>query len=167
MAGRPTKLTPQVQARIVQAIVGGNDITVAAAYAGIGKTTFYEWLERGRKEAARLAASSRAKPKDSETPFAEFADAIQKAQADAETRNVALIAKAAQEGTWTAAAWWLERKHPDRWGRKERIEHSGHIDVTRLTDDELLAIVAGTGTGGSRIGKTAAGTPNANAPGKL
>jgi transposase len=125
MAGRPTKLTPQVQARIVQAIVGGNDITVAAAYAGIGKTTFYEWLERGRKEAARLAASSRAKPKDSETPFAEFADAIQKAQADAETRNVALIAKAAQDGTWTAAAWWLERKYPERWGRKERHEVTG------------------------------------------
>ena len=125
MAGRPTKLTPQVQARIVQAIVGGNDITVAAAYAGIGKTTFYEWLERGRKEAARLAASSRAKPKDSETPFAEFADAIQKAQADAETRNVALIAKAAQEGTWTAAAWWLERKYPERWGRKDRHEVTG------------------------------------------
>ena len=139
MAGRPTKLTPQVQARIVQAIVGGNDITVAAAYAGIGKTTFYEWLERGRKEAARLAASSRAKPKDSETPFAEFADAIQKAQADAETRNVALIAKAAQEGTWTAAAWWLERKHPDRWGRKDRHEVTGKdgnditITVRRVT----------------------------------
>jgi transposase len=102
MAGRPTKLTPQTQARIVQAIVGGNDITVAAAYAGIGKTTFYEWLERGRK--AKTG------------PFAAFADAIQKAQADAETRNVALIAKAAQDGTWTAAAWWLERKHPERWG---------------------------------------------------
>jgi hypothetical protein len=74
---------------------------------------------------ARLAASSRAKPKDSETPFAEFADAIQKAQADAETRNVALIAKAAQDGTWTAAAWWLERKYPERWGRKERHEVTG------------------------------------------
>ena len=57
MAGRPTKLTPQVQAKIVQAIVGGNDITVAAAYAGIGESTFYAWLERGRKERARLAAS--------------------------------------------------------------------------------------------------------------
>ena len=111
MPGRPTKLTPQVQARIVQAIVGGNDITVAAAYAGIGKTTFYEWLERGRK--AKTG------------PFADFADAIQKAQADAETRNVALIAKAAQEGTWTAAAWWLERKYPERWGRKERHEVTG------------------------------------------
>ena len=125
MAGRPTKLTPQVQARIVQAIVGGNDITVAAAYAGIGKTTFYEWLERGRK--AKTG------------PFADFADAIQKAQADAETRNVALIAKAAQDGTWTAAAWWLERKYPERWGRKDRHEVTGKdgnditITVRRVT----------------------------------
>jgi hypothetical protein len=27
--------------------------------------------------------------------------------------------------TWTAAAWILERRQPDRWGRRERIEHSG------------------------------------------
>jgi transposase len=125
MAGRPTKLTPQVQARIVQAIVGGNDITVAAAYAGIGKATFYLWLERGRKEMTRLEASPFARPRASETPFVDFIDAIEKAQADAETRNVALIAKAAQEGTWTAAAWWLERKYPERWGRKDRHEVTG------------------------------------------
>jgi hypothetical protein len=24
---------------------------------------------------------------------------------------------------WTAAAWWLERKFPDDWGRRERIDH--------------------------------------------
>lgn len=111
MPGRPTKLTPQVQARIVQAIVGGNDITVAAAYAGIHRDTFYYWLERGR--AAKRGI------------YSDFSDAIEKAQADAETRNVALIAKAAQDGTWTAAAWWLERKYPERWGRKERHEITG------------------------------------------
>jgi len=111
MAGRPTKLTPQVQARIVQAIVGGNDITVAAAYAGIHRDTFYAWLERGQK--AKTG------------PYSDFSDAIQKAQADAETRNVALIAKAAKDGTWTAAAWWLERKYPERGGRKERHEVTG------------------------------------------
>jgi len=125
MPGRPTDLTPQVQAKIVLAIVGGNDNKVAAAHAGIGESTFYAWLDRGRKEVARLAASSRAKPRASETPFVEFLEAIQKAQADAETRNVALIAKAAQEGTWTAAAWWLERKYPERWGRKDRHEVTG------------------------------------------
>lgn len=123
MTGRPTKLTPQVQARIVQAIVGGNDITVAAAYAGISKTTFYAWLERGRK--AKTG------------PFADFVDAIEKAQADAEARNVALIAKAAQDGTWTAAAWWLERKYPERWGRKERqqIEHEGGVTIRVVYED--------------------------------
>ena len=57
MAGRPTDLTPQAQAKIVLAIVGGNDNKVAAAHAGIGESTFYAWLERGRKERARLAAS--------------------------------------------------------------------------------------------------------------
>ena len=111
MAGRPTKLTPQVQAKIVQAIVGGNDITVAAAYAGIHKAQFYRWLEKGEQQQQGI--------------YRAFRDAIQKAQADAETRNVALIAKAAQEGTWTAAAWWLERKYPERWGRKERHEVTG------------------------------------------
>lgn len=125
MPGRPTDLTSQVQAKIVQAIVGGNDNKVAAAYAGIGESTFYAWLERGRKERARLAASPNARPRAKETPFVEFLASIEKAQADAEARNVALIAKAAAEGTWTAAAWWLERKHPDRWGRKERHEVTG------------------------------------------
>lgn len=111
MPGRPTKLTPQVQARIVQAIVGGNDITVAAAYAGIHKAQFYRWLEKGEQQQQGI--------------YRAFRDAIEKAQADAETRNVALIAKAAQDGTWTAAAWWLERKYPERWGRKERHEVTG------------------------------------------
>ena len=111
MPGRPTKLTPQVQARIVQAIVGGNDITVAAAYAGIHKAQFYRWLEKGEQQQQGI--------------YRAFRDAIQKAQADAEARNVALIAKAAQDGTWTAAAWWLERKYPERWGRKDRHEVTG------------------------------------------
>ena len=139
MAGRPTDLTPTTQERIALAIRGGNDNKVAAAHAGIGESTFYAWLDRGRKERARLAASSRAKPRASETPFVEFLETIEKAQADAEARNVALNAKAAQDGTWTAAAWWLERKYPERWGRKDRHEVTGKdgnditITVRRVT----------------------------------
>ena len=152
MAGRPTDLTPAVQARIVQAIVGGNDNKVAAAYAGIGESTFYAWLERGRKERARLAASPNARPRAKETPFVEFLASIQKAQADAETRNVALIAKAAQEGTWTAAAWWLERKYPERWGRKERqqVEHEGGITIRVVYEDthpDASEVAPGAGAG--------------------
>ena len=40
MAGRPTKLTPDVQEKIVQAIRAGNYIETAAAYAGV---RMYVW----------------------------------------------------------------------------------------------------------------------------
>jgi hypothetical protein len=38
--------------------------------------------------------------------------------AEAEMRDVALIAQAAKEN-WQAAAWRLERKYPARWGRTQ------------------------------------------------
>ena len=37
-----------------------------------------------------------------------------------EGRLVAIIETAADEGSWTAAAWLLERLHPERYGRRPR-----------------------------------------------
>ena len=52
MAGRPTKLTPAVHQQIVTFIRAGAYDWVAAEAAGIGKSTFYRWLERGAARAA-------------------------------------------------------------------------------------------------------------------
>lgn len=108
--GRPSKLTPELQERIVQAIRAGNYIETAAAYAGIAKSTLYDWLKRG----ARAKTGK----------YRAFSDAVQRALAEAEVRDVAIIGKAAQE-QWQAAAWRLERKFPERWGRKDRHEVTG------------------------------------------
>ncbi len=107
MSGRPTKLTPEVRDRIVQAIKAGNYMETAAAYAGISKDTLYTWLRRGASEA--------------DGAYAEFAAAVDQALASAETRDVALIGQAAEK-EWQAAAWRLERKFPDRWGRRYKHE---------------------------------------------
>lgn len=114
--GRPTKLTPELQNEICRVIRAGNYIETASAYAGISKDTLYRWLKQGKR-------AKRGKYRD-------FSDAVEKALAESEIRDVTIIAKAAEDN-WQAAAWRLERKFPDRWGRKERVQadvsHSGQV----------------------------------------
>ena len=132
--GRPTKLNFDTHNKIISAIRAGNYIETAAAYAGINKSTLYDWLKRGEREKQRVAQNPRYKIRKSEIPYVEFSNAVEKALAEAEVRDVAIIAKAAEE-QWQAAAWRLERKFPDRWGRKNlNIEHSGEIGI-KIVDD--------------------------------
>jgi transposase-like protein len=119
--GRPTKLTPDLKERIVGAIRSGAYNETAAAFAGIAESTFYAWLANAQKD-------REANPEQG-TDFTEFQEAVEKAQAEAELDKLLIIGKAARgqptaegvpgtPGSWQAAAWMLERKHPDRYGRR-------------------------------------------------
>ena len=135
---RPTKLNFDTHNKIITAIRAGNYIETAAAYAGINKSTLYEWLKRGEREKQRVAKNPRYRIRKSEKIYVEFSNAVEKALAEAEIRDVAIIAKAAEE-QWQAAAWRLERKFPDRWGRKKfdiDMKHSGDIEVEITLVDE-------------------------------
>lgn len=120
---RKCALTPETEKRLLDAIRAGNYVETAAAYVGVAKQTFYTWLKRGAKGEARFKA---------------FADAVLVAQAESEARDVALIGKAAVT-QWQAAAWRLERKFPDKWGRKERVDVdqkvSGSIEIRIAFED--------------------------------
>lgn len=105
---RPTKLTPELLERVILAIRAGNYAKTACEMVGIGETTFYRWMEDGAKD-------------DAKPLFREFRESIKRAEAEAEVRSVALIRQAADGGTWQAAAWYLERKHGDRWGRNDKL----------------------------------------------
>jgi transposase len=111
--GRPTKLTPEVQDKIVAALRAGNYQETAAMYAGVEARTFYRWMERGESDGTE------------DEIYRQFRQAVEKAKADAEVRDIALIDKAAHDGSWQAAAWKLERKFPHKWGRVNRTEISG------------------------------------------
>ncbi len=127
--GRPTKLNEDVQHKICSAIRAGNYIETAAAYAGINKSTLYDWMKRGEREKQRVEKNPRYRVRKREEPFVEFSNAIEKALADAEIRDVAIIARAAED-VWQAAAWRLERKFPDRWGKKMRVEQEVKQEVS-------------------------------------
>lgn len=49
-----------------------------------------------------------------------FLARLKEAEGQCEHSLVAFIYNAAKKGTWTAAAWLLERKMPQRWGRINR-----------------------------------------------
>lgn len=115
-AGRPTILTEELQKRITDVIRAGNYIETAAAYAGINKTTLYDWMKRGAAEQKRVHETGR-KPQKKELPFLEFSNAVEKALAESEIRDVTRIGDASRSD-WKAAAWRLERKFPQKWGKK-------------------------------------------------
>jgi hypothetical protein len=167
--GRPTKFTPEVQKKIIDALGAGNYFEVACEYAGISVSLGMEWLQRGRGE----------HPTKPRTPqFAEFLEAVMRAQAEDEVHTIARLKKAGQGGdvieetTYQepsvivtkangdieerigkkrtvrrysqpepqADEWRMERKHTQRWGRKDRVDLHHFIgeEVARLAQDHGL-----------------------------
>ena len=129
--GRPTSLTPETGERIIGFLRLGNYIETACNASGIHKDSFYEWLKRA---------------KTGEEPFAKFASQVDEAVALAEARDLQTIQKASGE-QWQAAAWRLERRYPERWGRRDpqRIELTGKGGgpITLSLEDLDKALSAG------------------------
>ena len=99
-AGRPTKYSPEVVKRLTDALRGGNTRRASCAVAGIDQTTLANWLKQ----------------------YSDFSYEVEKAEGEAEARNLAVIQDATKT-TWQAAAWWLERKHKAEWS--SRVEQTG------------------------------------------
>jgi hypothetical protein len=138
--GRPPECTQELIKKIVSSILVGNYFETACASAGIHKTTAYDWLKKGAREPGSI--------------FEQFSNAVEKAQADGESRDVMVIEMQAHGAPaqynemgqqireaiprdWKAAAWRLERKHPKKWGRMDRHEVTGQdgkpIEVKTFT----------------------------------
>lgn len=97
MAKRPTRLSRKVIKKITQALQLGATHKLACQYAGIDRSTFYGWLRKG--EQARSGSL-----------LAEFYASVEQAEGEAGVMSLAVVAKAAKQKDWKAAAWLLERR---------------------------------------------------------
>lgn len=111
---RPTKLTPDVQARICQAVQLGATYELAAQYGGVAYETLRSWLRAGEQRP--------------NSPHAAFSAALKEAEGKGVLGWLAKIEKAASDGEWTAAAWKLERRYPQTYGRRVQ-EVTGRVEV--------------------------------------
>lgn len=133
--GRPTKLTPKTQERIVQALRLGNYLCVAVEYAGIEEQTFYNWMERGKKEQEGI--------------YFEFFEAVRGAELEAEVRMVARWQQIITQNPMNhyAVKDFLEKRYKARWGREQTVTVDGKLEVNSvseiksLSDEDLLKII--------------------------
>lgn len=101
------------------ALRAGNSRRNAAACAGIDPATFYRWLALDDPLTGPIIVGA-----DEHGPIrltlsegATFRDAVEKAEALAESEAVSLVLSSAIGGSWQAAAWWLERRRREDWPR--------------------------------------------------
>jgi hypothetical protein len=119
-------MTPEAVDRICQALSEGNYRNVAAEWAGVSPRVMREWMAKGRAE--------------KKGPHRDFRRRVLEAEKQAEIRCVGLIMKAAAEDA-KHAQWWLERKFPSRWARKDRPEMKLTHDVNTSDASGLVEIV--------------------------
>jgi transposase len=148
----PKLLNAEIQQTIIDAILGGNYLETAAAYAGVSRSTLFDWLAKGREVQEQLDKGLEVTVPNGQI-YSDFLDSTREAQARSEVRTVAIIQKAGLTN-WQAAAWHLERSRPRHWGKLDRQEISGpeggavqvDLGAERAKAAALLEEIASRGT---------------------
>lgn len=105
--GRPTKCTPETVAKVCGFIRDGLWAEQSACLAGINQATYHRWVEQGSEGIE---------------PYAAFREALKKAEAEAEKNAVDTVRMGAvgnEAVNWQSAAWYLERRYPARYGKRD------------------------------------------------
>jgi hypothetical protein len=115
--GRPSKYTAEVVDRICYSLSQGNTRTTAATCAGVSMSTFHAWLNE----------------------FSEFSEAIKRAEEQAVEHYVNVIHTASTQ-TWQAAAWYLERRRKEDFGKQDKVDITTNgKDINGMSMEEMVA----------------------------
>jgi hypothetical protein len=115
--------------KLEQAILLGATYELAALYAGISESTFQRW----RAKAAQAPDGS---------PLAVLRERLRQAEGRAAIGWLAKIEQAAQAGDWRAAAFKLERRWPEAYGRSFQKVAPVSADGAPLQGEGLASLLA-------------------------
>lgn len=130
---RGTPLTQDVRTKILDGLRAGLHPDTAANLAGVDPSSLSLWMKRGAEGVKN---------------FKEFREEVHKALAECEAGSLIRINKAAQAGDWRAAAWTLERRFNERWGRKDKVDNSHRLggdenpeSTTSVVKDAMTGLI--------------------------
>ncbi len=127
--GRPTKLTPEVQQTICDALERGEVHVHAAEHGGISEATYYNWIRKGE---------------EGDKEYVEFLLATMRAEAEGRKEIFKKI-RCATETDWRAAAFLLERRYPQHYGKAARVDLTvgGKVEIDHGLAQSALEKLAG------------------------
>lgn len=109
---RPKILDDAAKQRIIEATRKGLTRAVCAGLAGVSETTLYKYLRED----------------------AQFAQEVKTAQRLGEEELVDVIRMHSVK-SWQAAAWLLERRYPERFGQRQKVQH----EVKQMSEEQAKA----------------------------
>lgn len=119
--------TPYRVQVIADNVRDGQGLRVACALAGVGESTFREYYRKGA---------------DGDPEWEWMFQEVFRAAAEFEQEAIDAIRTAGTGGTWQAYAWLLERKYPDRYGRRMKTtlqaEKTEKHEFTLIMGDSKL-----------------------------
>jgi hypothetical protein len=107
------KLTPEVAARILEAVRVGCYFSSAAACAGIHVNTLNNWMKWGE---------------NGQEPYASFRTEMLLAEEACEEELIKMW-KAHMPKNWQAIATFLERRKPEKWSRRDISKIENQTDI--------------------------------------
>lgn len=145
---RPSKLTERLIEEFRLVLSRCFYLETACNYLGISRNSVWSWRKRGRLEVDRMAAAETDKCRSSEVLYVKFYHMYIQAIATSEINANGAIIDAQFSGTWQAAAWMLERRHPERYAVnrneikelvKTTVAQAGEITELRDSVADLIA----------------------------
>lgn len=145
-AGRPPKLDAELIAKIEKAVAAGLYKETASALNGIPRSTFLEWLRWGAEEKQRIE-SERAKGVRGvrllarRRIYVELSDAVERAIAVADARDLGIVDKTAQGGLETKTITTKTRTFPklDESGKPLMDANGVAVQVIEITREEKIS----------------------------
>ena len=150
--GRPTKLTQPVADRIAEGVGLGMTFKNAAMAGGVHEKTLEKWRTRGAREADSNSIYARfigQLARAAEKTAIDYLEKIRQSIMESPVRvrehikkdesgKVILteIHRETLPPDIKGAMWWLERRFPEQFGRRDQMEHAGGVKVQETQTQE-------------------------------
>jgi len=119
---------PEKGKRLIKLLRKGLPYTTCCRLIGISRSTFIEWMVKGR---------------EGHPHYVDFYEKICKAEGQAELSRLKELRQDGK-GDWKSSAWQLERRWPEHWGRRDavRAEVVANVEISVKGKEKLAQQVA-------------------------